>query len=144
MSDDARKPRADGALAEINITPLIDVMLVLLVIFMLVTPVAQRGLDLHLPRPATPDEPADPSVPLVMTLEGGADGRLLVSLGKTLVGEHELGPALRELFDTAPDKTLFVRVSGPLRYGQVVGAMDTARAAGVERIGLLPRQGDRE
>ena len=135
MSEDA--PRARRAIADINITPLIDVMLVLLIIFMLVAPVAHRGLDVGLQQEARgPDIEPRPG-PVVMTLERAAEGTLLVSVNRRPVDARDLGAALRDVFQAQSDKTLFVRAVGPLRYGQVVEAMDTARGAGVERIGIM-------
>ena len=72
-----------------------------------------------------------------MTLEGGPGGTLLVSLNRRPVDARDLGPTLRDVFHALSDKTLFVRAVGPVRYGQVVDAMDTARGAGVERIGIM-------
>jgi biopolymer transport protein ExbD len=72
-----------------------------------------------------------------MSLEGGPDGDLLVSLDQHPLAASELGSVLRTTFEARPDKTLFVRAEGVLRYGQVVGALDVARGAGVERFGIL-------
>jgi biopolymer transport protein ExbD len=135
MADDAGHARR--SIADINITPLIDVMLVLLIIFMLVAPVAHRGLDIGLPQETRAPAAEPPPQHVVMTLEGAADGTLVVALNRRPVEARELGQALRDLFQALPDKTLFVRASGPVRYGQVVEAMDVARGAGVERIGIM-------
>lgn len=127
---------AARAMSEINITPLIDVMLVLLIIFMLVTPLASRGLDLDLPAP--PRESSLPSAPaLVLALENGPDGTVLASLDRQPVSLDGLPRALEDVYEARSDKTLFVRIAGGLRYGQAVEALDVARGAGVERIGLL-------
>jgi biopolymer transport protein TolR len=125
---------ASGAMSDINITPLIDVMLVLLIIFMVVTPLAQRGLDISLPQPPPPNQPEQkgPSNQIVLALEEGA-----ITVNKDPVTIEALGSRLRDIYQARSDKTIFVRAAATVPYGRVVQAMDIAKGAGVERIGII-------
>jgi biopolymer transport protein TolR len=144
-SHDATRPASAGAMSDINITPLIDVMLVLLIIFMVVTPLAQKGLDIALPQPdpsAAADTPTNPNQ-VVMTLEEAPGGGAVISVNKSPVSNlDDLETKLRDIYQTKSDKTMFVKAAGKIAYGRVVEAMDIARGAGVERIGIISESMD--
>ena len=121
-----------GAMNDINMTPMIDVLLVLLVIFMIMQPMLQRSIDIQLP--VEKDEPTAPSVPPIV-LEVFPGGLYL--LNKSPVPAAMLAARMLEVYSNRPDRVLFVKADGEVRYGEVITVMDIARGAGVEVLGAV-------
>ncbi len=123
--------RVRGSLAEINVIPLVDVVLVLLLIFMLTAPMMYRGIDVNLPKTAS--KPTAIEERLVLTLTKDR----LVYLNDRPVPLASLEPRLRELLRERSDRTLFIKADKDLAYGYVVETMDRVRRAGVDRVGMV-------
>ncbi len=123
-----------GAISQINVTPLVDVMLVLLIIFMVAAPILQQGVELELPKET------------IAPVEGGEEEQLVVSIdkdgavylgAKNEVALEELGPKLLAIVKLRTDKRVFIKADHRATYGQVMAAMARIKRSGIDKVGLL-------
>jgi len=121
------------ASAEPNVVPLCDVLLVLIIIFMVITPMIQKGIDVKLPE-TTADTSATPQGLIVLTLKKN----LSVMINQEQISLEMLPGRLRSLYSTRQDKTIFIRADAKVPYARVVDLIDIAKGAGVEITGIIP------
>ena len=128
---------SDGAISQINVTPLVDVMLVLLVIFMVAAPILQQGVELELPQETiAPLEGQDEQV--VVSID--SEGKIYIGKGNNVELEA-LGERLNNILSTKEDKRVFIKADKRVDYGSVMAAMARIRRSGIYKVGLVTEPG---
>jgi len=138
MASQNRKSHSSDVNSDINVTPMVDVMLVLLIIFMVITPMLQRGQSVDLAKTDNPvqmpDADKEDSV-LVAVMRDGT-----IYLGQDKVSADQLATKVKDKLASKTDKQVFVKADARAKYGAVVEVVDNVRSAGVDQLGLLTEQ----
>jgi biopolymer transport protein ExbD len=131
----AYKPKAPDVMPDINVVPMADIMLVLLIIFMVVTPMLQKGISVDLARTANPREMPDADKEDAVLISVTRSGNIF--LGTKQLSPEQITEQVRDALLNKLDKTVYVKSDARAQYGDVVKVVDEVRAAGVDQVGLL-------
>jgi biopolymer transport protein ExbD len=131
----AYKAKAPGALSDINVTPMVDIMLVLLIIFMVITPMLQKGVSVDMAKAANPRQMSDADKEDAVLLAVTRDGKIY--LGTSPIVLSDVTKKVKDMISGKLDKTVYIKSDARAKYGDVVKVIDNVRAAGVDSLGLL-------
>jgi biopolymer transport protein TolR len=127
-----------GAVANINMTPMIDVLLVLIIIFMVITPLTPKGLEALVPQPAPPNQPQSDADQRTVVVTVNKDKSMLINNESTDMAK--LGSRLEEIFKTRAERVIFVKGDPDLEFEDVAKVIDAAKGAGIDKVGLMTPQ----
>ena len=133
-----KKPEAPSVTSDINVTPMVDVMLVLLIIFMVITPMLQHGHNVELAKTTNPEQMPDADKEDAILIAVTRDNK--VFLNNDLIAADQLSDKVRDRLSNKTDKRVYVKADARAKYGSVVAVVDNVRSAGVDQLGLLTEQ----
>ncbi len=132
--------KAPPPVSDINVTPMVDVMLVVLIIFMVITPMLNKGANIDLAKARNPIVMADADKEDAVTVAITRDGQVFLSPGLQKVQVEELAPKVKDLLADRPSKIVYIRADARSKYETVEDVVDNLRAGGVDDVGLLTEQ----
>src|SRR5271168_3895046 len=134
----AYKPQVGAQMASPNVIPMADIMLVLLIIFMVITPMLQKGVSVDMANVNNPRDMKDADKDDAIIVAVTRDGKLF--LGNTAIAKEDITGQIKDRISARIDKTVFVKSDARAKYGDVVAVVDEIRSAGVDQLGLLTEQ----
>ncbi len=135
-----KKPEAPGVTSDINVTPMVDVMLVLLIIFMVITPMLTKGVNVDMVRTKNPIAMKDADKEDAILVAITREGKIWISPGNKQMSLEELPSKVRDLQTNKLDKTVYIKADMRSKYQRVEEVVDSLRSAGVDQLGLLTEQ----
>jgi len=132
--------KAPPVVSDINVTPMVDVMLVLLIIFMVITPLLTKGVSVELVRTKNPIAMKDADKEDAILVAVTRDGRIFMSPGNVQIQIDDLAPKVKDLQTNKLDKTVYIKSDARAKYQAVMDVVDGLRAAGVDQLGLITEQ----
>ena len=127
--------REKGVVHDINVTPMVDVLLVLLIIFMVITPLTPKGLEALVPQPAPPNQQQQPADVRTVVIVINKDKSIQINQEPT--NEARLGARLEDIFKTRADRVVFVKGDPEIEFQYIARAIDIAKGAGIDKVGLM-------
>lgn len=135
-----KKPKAPDVTSDINVTPMVDVMLVLLIVFMVITPMLTKGASVEMAKTRNPiamkDADKDDAILVAIT----RNGNIFLSPGNKQLKLDEVAPKIRDLQTNKLDKTVYIKADSRTKYERVTDVVDSLRSAGVDQLGLITEQ----
>jgi biopolymer transport protein ExbD len=135
-----KRPKAPEVTSDINVTPMVDVMLVLLIIFMVITPMLTKGVNVELAKSKNPIAMKDADKEDAILVAVTRNGQIFLSPGNKQMQLDELPAKIRDLQTNKLDKTVYIKADARSKYERVEEVVDNLRAAGVDQVGLLTEQ----
>ena len=134
------KKKAPPVVSDINVTPMVDVMLVLLIIFMVITPMLSKGQTVNMVKTKNDQKMVEADKEDAVLIAITRDGKSFLSPGNMLINPAELGSKVKDLQTNRSDKTVYVKADARARFASVTDVIDNLRVAGVDQVGLLTEQ----
>ena len=135
------KPKAPGVVSDINVTPMVDVMLVLLIIFMVITPMLSKGVNVDLVKTHNPVKMQEADREDAILVAVTRDGKVFLSPGNEMIPQLDaLATKVKDLQTQRSDKTVYLKADARARFEKVEDVIDTMRTAGVDQLGLLTEE----